>query len=168
MTQFKKKVSFHSNSSTIYSHNEFFNAIQFPPKCHHWDDFFDFSRMSIPSDGHVFCRRLSRGSSRFFGNYIWIWNFLMIVCAITFNRRFLLPPVILSSVWIVICISTVIDGGFREKSSSTKQQYIIPLNERVSTSSSKRSFIPSYNMYNLSVESHIVSCLHHRYCCFSQ
>jgi hypothetical protein len=126
MTQFRKKKIANNNALTISS---LIGIIQCTPTCHNWDDFFDFSRMTIPKNGRIFYRRITLGSTRFVGNYIQIWAFILLIASIFINRWFLLPLIIVPVTWIIICIATVI-GDYNEE--KRKKEYIIPLHERVS------------------------------------
>ena len=123
MTKFKKK----STLQVISVLDTFAEKCPRAPACHQWDDFWDFSRMSVPKDSVSFYRRLN--CSRFIGNYISIYFFTVFILGVFVNRYFLIPLIILPMIWIIICIATEVENYNKNK---REKEYIIPFNQRVS------------------------------------
>lgn len=127
MTQFKKK----KDVSRLYciNHSNVIDKLPQLPCCHAWDDFWDFSRNSIPRDRKVVYRRLVWGSSRFFGNYLYIYNVIQFGAGIFINHYFLLSLAVLNLLWMVICAATEVEDFYKER---REKEYIISLHDRVS------------------------------------
>ena len=129
MTKFKSG----RGTSNTKNHNVFDTAIwSFTktvhheiPSCHCWDDFLDFSRMSLPNSVFVLFKRLRFGSFRFAGNYVYIHFFALLCASLLISRRYLLPLTILPLLWVGICHLTSIDDQ------KGKIDYLISLDERV-------------------------------------
>lgn len=72
---------------------------------HNWEDFFDFSRMSKPSDRWTVCRRLKRNlGNRFIGNYLRLETCAVSICGIVLDhshRPFGIASSLLMFVWIL-------------------------------------------------------------------
>lgn len=59
-----------------------------------WDDFLDFSRMRIPSEG-IIVKRLVENLLHFSGNYFWIWIVFTLAWGVLLNGRILASALIL-------------------------------------------------------------------------
>ena len=99
------------------------------PSCHTWEDFLDFSRMRKPNSRAVFNKRLISGSLRFVGNYVYIFLFTLLSAGIFGDYRFLVPMVVLTSLWAIICAATELDDFYRGE---RHKEYIISFKNRVS------------------------------------
>lgn len=130
MTQFRFR-----NKTTMYRYHldsirsSLIVKLPNAPSCHTWDDFWDFTRMSKPNSRAVLYKRLISGSSRFVGNYVYIFLFTFLSAGIFCDYRFLVPMVVLTSLWAIICATTEIDDFYREKK---HKEYIISFKNRVS------------------------------------
>lgn len=125
MTKFRKKSAF----QIMKYIDSLLEKFPRPPTCHKWDDFWDFSRMSIPKDSIFFYGRLKMGSSRFIGNYISIYTSTVFTLGVFTNRYFFMPLLILPVIWIVICIATEVENyNYNNKK---EKEYIIPFNQRL-------------------------------------
>lgn len=129
MTQFKSgRGTSNTKSNNVYDKAiwRFIKILHHEmPSCHCWDDFLDFSRMSLPNSVFALFKRLRFGSFRFAGNYVYICFFTFLCAGLMISKRYLLPFTILPLLWVGICHLTSIDdqkGGI---------DYLISLDERV-------------------------------------
>jgi hypothetical protein len=133
MTQFRfrnKNTMYRYHLNTICS--SLIEKLPNAPSSHTWDDFWDFTRMSKPHSRAVLYRRLIFGSSRFVGNYVYIFLFKLVSAGIFGDYRFLAPVIVLTSLWTIICASTEIEDFYRDK---RYKEYIISFKNRVSQES---------------------------------
>ncbi len=118
-------------------------AIELPPPCHSWDDFLDFSRMSVTSitqDVNGIAIAIHRMKHniwfRFKGNYIRIWVLTMTTLGLLQNHRLVLSIVAVFGVWSAICLLTIIsvpDPRLSDTAKKSLRRYNLTLGERVST-----------------------------------
>ena len=92
----------HLSSIIIYP----FRTIDNLQNCHGWEDFFDFSRMSIPDDLWAVYRRLEGNLyDRFLGNYVRIWVVVLSIGGILADRHQLFGIGVASSILMFLWIS---------------------------------------------------------------
>lgn len=126
MTQFKRRTNIFSH--VISSLCSLLQKIPNPPHCSDWEDFWDFTRMKVPKSINILAR-LRLGSSRFLGNYIFIYVFLIFFLGMCVNHYFLIPLAVLVGTWIIICMVTEVDDFYKDRK---VKEYIISLKNRVS------------------------------------
>jgi len=108
-------------------------TIEAPPPHKNWDDFLDFSRMSMPEDIWTFSCRLDRNIyHRFTGNYMIIWFVVMITTGLLYDHWHLLSVSILCTIWSLICITTANPDYFAKVKTAHTPKYTASRDERVS------------------------------------
>jgi len=86
--------------------NKLLRAFHCPPQCHDWDDFFDFSRWSLPNHSrNIPSRAWSNMTSSFTGNYVWCWLDVMFIIGLI-NKKILMAQAVIVCLWCAICLAT--------------------------------------------------------------
>lgn len=84
-----------------------------PTECHPWDDFLDFTRISMPKNGNcrwnyikIWKRRLVTNMfQRFSGNYIWLWYNMNLITGVLTEKRLLIGLTLSLCSWFLLCLA---------------------------------------------------------------
>jgi hypothetical protein len=136
----------------------FLKALQIPSRCHEWDDFFDFSRMSIPKDNWTLTQRLCKNIfGLFLGNYLCVWALAIIITGICFSRKLFFALIVIMMTWILVSMMTIKIGSLH---SEKTPKFKLPRDEKVCewTIIAKIEFEYKYSYADITLSTGITFC----------
>lgn len=106
-----KRVNFTNNNDNIlFDTARSILLYYYPTECYPWDDFLDFSRITLPKNRpchmlfQAWRRRLFINMfQRFRGNYIWLWIWILLIMGAATEKRILIGFWLTACSWFIIC-----------------------------------------------------------------
>ena len=116
----ERPKSKHSVQVKRLSFSLFLKAVHIPFHCHEWDDFLDFSRMSVPKDDWTVNQRLCKNLCRnFVGNYLSLWAPTMLITGMCLSRKLLFALIVIILTWALVSIMTLNIGSLHSGKTPT-------------------------------------------------
>jgi hypothetical protein len=125
-----KQVNFtNNNNNVLFDTVRSLLLYYYPTECYPWDDFLDFSRMSLPKNGNnnrprhmlfqVWRKRLVINMfQRFRGNYIWLCIWILLIMGAATEKRILIGFWLTACSWFIICFVLTCYGSMKHRRKS--------------------------------------------------